>query len=95
MASVRSAVSVKITPPVSVPTSREAQAPLVMRMTVAKVNFYYGPKQVLFDINLNIATNKVTSLIGPSGCGKSTLLRTLIACTRRWQLPARRRNSYR
>src|ERR1700693_4918474 len=77
MASVRSAVSVKITPPVSVPTSREAQAPLVMRMTVAKVNFYHGPKQVLFDINLNIATNKVTSLIGPSGCGKSTLLRTL------------------
>jgi phosphate transport system ATP-binding protein len=77
MASVRSAVSVKITPPVSIPTSREAQAPLVMRMTVAKVNFYYGPKQVLFDINLNIATNKVTSLIGPSGCGKSTLLRTL------------------
>ena len=77
MASVRSAVSVKITPPVSAPTSREAQAPLVMRMTVAKVNFYYGPKQVLFDINLNIATNKVTSLIGPSGCGKSTLLRTL------------------
>jgi phosphate transport system ATP-binding protein len=77
MASVRSAVSVKITPPVSAPTSREPQAPLLMRMTVSKVNFYYGPKQVLFDINLNIASNKVTSLIGPSGCGKSTLLRTL------------------
>ena len=77
MASVRSAVSVKITPPVLAPTSREPQAPPVMRMTVAKVNFYYGPKQVLFDINLNIASNKVTSLIGPSGCGKSTLLRTL------------------
>ena len=77
MASVRSAVSVKITPPVSAATSREPQAPLLMRMTVSKVNFYYGPKQVLFDINLNIASNKVTSLIGPSGCGKSTLLRTL------------------
>jgi phosphate transport system ATP-binding protein len=77
MASVRSAVSVKITPPVSAPTSREPQAPSLMRMTVSKVNFYYGPKQVLFDINLNIASNKVTSLIGPSGCGKSTLLRTL------------------
>ena len=77
MASVRSAVSVKITPPVSAPTGREPQAPLLMRMTVSKVNFYYGPKQVLFDINLNIASNKVTSLIGPSGCGKSTLLRTL------------------
>src|SRR3981081_4209284 len=77
MASVRSAVSVKITPPVLAPTGREPQAPLVMRMTISKVNFYYGPKQVLFDINLNIASNKVTSLIGPSGCGKSTLLRTL------------------
>jgi phosphate transport system ATP-binding protein len=77
MASVRSAVSVKITPPASAPTSREPQVPLLMRMTVSKVNFYYGPKQVLFDINLNIASNKVTSLIGPSGCGKSTLLRTL------------------
>src|ERR1700686_5114193 len=77
MASVRSAVSVKITPPVSAPTSREPQAPLLMRMTVSKVNFYYGPKQGLFDINLNIASNTVTSLIGPSGCGKSPLLRTL------------------
>ena len=48
-----------------------------MRMTVSKVNFWYGAKQTLFDINLGIATNKVTALIGPSGCGKSTLLRTL------------------
>ena len=31
----------------------------------------------MFDINLDIASNKVTALIGPSGCGKSTLLRTL------------------
>jgi phosphate transport system ATP-binding protein len=77
MASVRSAVSVNITPPVATPGSREPQAPLVMRMTISKVNFFYGPKQVLFDININIASNKVTSLIGPSGCGKSTLLRTL------------------
>jgi phosphate transport system ATP-binding protein len=77
MASVRSAVSVNITPPVVTPPSREAQAPLVMRMTASKVNFYYGPKQVLFDVSLNIASNKVTSLIGPSGCGKSTLLRIL------------------
>src|SRR5450755_4191040 len=77
MASVRSAVSVNITPPVATPASREPQAPLLMRMTIAKVNFYYGLKQVLFDISINIASNKVTSLIGPSGCGKSTLLRTL------------------
>src|SRR5476651_1861441 len=76
-ASVRSAVSVNITPPVVAPPSREAHAPLVMRMTISKVNFFYGAKQVLHDINLNVAANKITSLIGPSGCGKSTLLRTL------------------
>jgi phosphate transport system ATP-binding protein len=48
-----------------------------MRMTVKKLNFFYGTKQTLFDVGLDIATNKVTALIGPSGCGKSTLLRTL------------------
>jgi phosphate transport system ATP-binding protein len=48
-----------------------------MRMAISKLNFFYGAKQVLFDISMGVATNKVTSLIGPSGCGKSTLLRTL------------------
>jgi phosphate transport system ATP-binding protein len=52
------------------------QAALSMRMTISKVNFFYGSKQTLFDINLGIGANKVTALIGPSGCGKSTLLRT-------------------
>jgi phosphate transport system ATP-binding protein len=46
-------------------------------MTISKLNFWYGSKQTLFDVNLGIATNKITALIGPSGCGKSTLLRTL------------------
>ena len=40
-------------------------------------NFFYGPVQALFDINLTIPENQVTALIGPSGCGKSTFLRTL------------------
>jgi len=48
-----------------------------MRMTISKLNFFYGPKQTLFNISMGIAANKVTALIGPSGCGKSTLLRTL------------------
>ncbi len=39
------------------------------------VNFYYGPSQALFDINLAIPAKQVTAFIGPSGCGKSTLLR--------------------
>src|SRR5229473_3006423 len=76
-ASVRPALSVNIPPIVTSPAARETLSALSMRMTISKVNFFYASKQVLFDINLGIATNKVTSLIGPSGCGKSTLLRTL------------------
>lgn len=41
------------------------------------LNFYYGSKQVLFDITTKIPEKAVTALIGPSGCGKSTFLRTL------------------
>lgn len=46
---------------------------------VVNFNFWYNnkAKQALFDINLNIKHNKVTSFIGPSGCGKSTFLRML------------------
>jgi phosphate transport system ATP-binding protein len=75
-ASVRPAVPVNITTTGTGMTNREAPAALPMRMNINKVNFFYGTKQTLFDINLGIATNKVTALIGPSGCGKSTLLRT-------------------
>jgi phosphate transport system ATP-binding protein len=52
-----------------------AEAPV--KMLVAGLNFYYGPKQALFDVCLDFAANRVTALIGPSGCGKSTLLRTM------------------
>ena len=76
-ASVRPAVSVNIPPTATSAANRETSAALSLRMTISKVNFFYATKQVLFDINLGIAVNKVTALIGPSGCGKSTLLRTL------------------
>ena len=46
-------------------------------ITIRNVQFYYGEKQVLFDIGMDIGENRVTALIGPSGCGKSTLLRCL------------------
>ncbi len=45
--------------------------------TVKHLNVWYGNKQALFDINLELPKNKVISIIGPSGCGKSTFLRTL------------------
>ena len=41
------------------------------------VSVFYGEKQALFDVSLEIERNRVTSLIGPSGCGKSTFLRCL------------------
>ncbi len=77
MAATKPGFSVNIVTNINTPASREPAAALPMRMTVSKVNFFYGAKQILFDINLGVADKKVTALIGPSGCGKSTLLRTL------------------
>ena len=37
--------------------------------------FFYGKKEALHGINMEIPARKVTAFIGPSGCGKSTLLR--------------------
>ena len=48
-----------------------------MILEVENFNLSYGPKQVLFDVNLPVPKGKVTALIGPSGCGKSTLLRSV------------------
>jgi phosphate transport system ATP-binding protein len=47
------------------------------KMEVKNLNFWYGDKQALFDINLSINEKEVVALIGPSGCGKTTLLRCL------------------
>ena len=44
---------------------------------IENVDLFYGEKQALKKINLELYKNKVTAFIGPSGCGKSTLLRCL------------------
>ena len=41
------------------------------------VNVYYGDKQAIIDVSLDIGRNEITAMIGPSGCGKSTFLRTM------------------
>jgi len=46
-------------------------------MTGRNVCVFYGEKQALFDVNLDIPERSVMALIGPSGCGKSTFLRCL------------------
>jgi len=47
------------------------------RMTCRNVNVYYGAKQAIKDVSLDIANNEVIAMIGPSGCGKSTFIRCL------------------
>lgn len=47
------------------------------KLSVKDLDLFYGEKQALKKINMDIKPNKVTALIGPSGCGKSTFLRTL------------------
>ncbi|MDJ0789497.1 MAG: phosphate ABC transporter ATP-binding protein PstB [Myxococcota bacterium] len=59
------------------PTHRQGPPEYTTKVTTRGVNVYYGDKQALFDVNLDIPKNQVTSLIGPSGCGKSTYLRCL------------------
>jgi phosphate transport system ATP-binding protein len=55
-----------------------AVAPAAMpKISARDVNLWYGEKQALFNVSLDIAEREVTALIGPSGCGKSTFLRCL------------------
>src|SRR5437879_3138792 len=55
----------------------KAPALAAHKIEVSNLNFFYGPRQALFDISLKMQEKKITALIGPSGCGKSTFLRTL------------------
>ena len=55
----------------------EELAKLAEKVSVRRLNFYYGAYRALSDISVNLYQNKVTAFIGPSGCGKSTLLRIL------------------
>lgn len=48
-----------------------------LKLSIKNLNVFYGDKQALYNINLNIMEKEVTSLIGPSGCGKSTLLKCI------------------
>lgn len=48
-----------------------------LKIAARNVNVFYGEKQAITDVSVDIATENVTAFIGPSGCGKSTFLRTL------------------
>jgi phosphate transport system ATP-binding protein len=51
--------------------------PNVTCIKIESLNLFYGEKQALHDINMEMHKKKVTAYIGPSGCGKSTLLRCI------------------
>ena len=53
------------------------KAGLRERISIRKLDFYYGEGHALKAISLPLYDRKVTAFIGPSGCGKSTLLRVL------------------
>ena len=76
------------TAPESASQPKQSQAPKVApspaptpqpgsKLRATNVNFFYGTFQALYDVSLDMLTNRVTALIGPSGCGKSTFLRNL------------------
>lgn len=47
------------------------------RIACRDVNVFYGEKQAIRDVSLDIGRNEVIAMIGPSGCGKSTFIRVL------------------
>lgn len=50
---------------------------MMQSLAVRNLNVWYGKKQALKDISLDIPLRRITAIIGPSGCGKSTLLKSL------------------
>ena len=44
---------------------------------IKDLSIWYGQKEAIHDVTIDIPRNKVTAIIGPSGCGKSTFLRCL------------------
>ena len=63
------------------PTDRAATTatswPADIKMRATGLDFYYGGRQALYAVGLQIPTGRITALIGPSGCGKTTFLRVL------------------
>ncbi len=70
-------MSVMLDPHAAARPAAAAPAPETIKVRARDVCVFYGEKQALFGVDLDIPAHQVTSLIGPSGCGKSTFLRTI------------------
>jgi phosphate transport system ATP-binding protein len=62
---------------VTEPPVMHTDTPSSAKVKAENVSVFYGAKQALFDVSLDIPERSVTALIGPSGCGKSTFLRCI------------------
>ncbi len=47
-------------------------------VSIENLNYFYGKKQILKELKLDIDENKLTGIIGPNGCGKATLAKNII-----------------
>ena len=74
---VTEALAQPMTPSPATLAATAAAAASAPKVSARKVTVHYGEKQALFDVDIDIPANTVTSFIGPSGCGKSTFLRCL------------------
>jgi phosphate transport system ATP-binding protein len=62
-------------PEVRLSGGKMAGAPI--KVSARDINVFYGDKQALFDVSIDIPDRGVTAFIGPSGCGKTTFLRCI------------------
>jgi len=68
-----------VEPVVNVTPGAASHAPVSQEIKIRArdINVFYGTKQALYDVNIDIPAKGVTAFIGPSGCGKSTFLRCI------------------
>jgi len=75
MATPEQSVTERVEPLAQPPPTIEPAPPLTFE--VKNLSIWYGEKQAIDNVTLDVASNAVTAIIGPSGCGKSTFLRAL------------------
>jgi len=56
---------------------KEEQKEQAYKVSIKKLEAWFGTKQAIKDVSLEVKENTITAIIGPSGCGKTTLIRCL------------------
>jgi phosphate transport system ATP-binding protein len=56
---------------------KEEQEEQAYKVSIKKLEAWFGTKQAVKDVSLDVKENTITAIIGPSGCGKTTLIRCL------------------